>query len=111
MLAVSGGRLILLTTPHGKRGHFHEAWTQGGDEWTRIEVPAQDCPRISAGFLEGEKLALGEWGFRQEYQCEFLETHDQVFRYADIQRALSDEVEPLFTTPDEEIAPLLLEVN
>ena len=111
MLAVSGGRLILLTTPHGKRGHFHEAWTQGGDEWTRIEVPAQDCPRIAPDFLEAEKAALGEWGFRQEYLCEFLETHDQLFRYADIQRALSDEVEPLFATPEDEIAPLILETS
>jgi hypothetical protein len=96
MLAVSGGRLILLTTPHGKRGHFYQAWTQGGDEWTRIEVPAQDCPRISPEFLEAEKQALGEWGFRQEYLCEFLETHDQVFRQRDIERAFSKDVKPLF---------------
>jgi hypothetical protein len=111
MLAVSGGRLILLTTPHGKRGHFFEAWTQGGEEWTRIEVPAQDCPRISADFLDGEKQALGEWGFRQEYLCQFLETHDQVFRYADIQRSLSEDVKPLFPTPDDEIAPLFVEAS
>jgi hypothetical protein len=111
MLAVSGGRLILLTTPHGKRGHFHEAWTKGGDEWTRIEVPALDCPRIDPQFLEAEKQALGEWGFRQEYECEFLETHDQVFRYADIQRSLSDEVEPLFATHEDEIPPLLMETS
>ncbi len=26
MLAVSAGRLILLGTPHGRRGHFFEAW-------------------------------------------------------------------------------------
>lgn len=109
MLAVSGGRLILLTTPHGKRGHFFEAWTHGGNEWMRIEVPAQDCPRIDAAFLAQEKQALGEWGFRQEYLCEFLETHDQVFRHADIQRALSDEVEPLFPSSGEEISPLFPE--
>ena len=30
MLAVSGGRLILMSTPFGKRGHFFEEWSNGG---------------------------------------------------------------------------------
>ena len=96
MLAVSGGRLFLMSTPHGKRGHYHEAWKDGGPEWLKIEVTALDCPRISDEFLEQERQALGDLWFRQEYGCEFLETVDQVFRYDDIERALSDEVEPLF---------------
>jgi hypothetical protein len=29
MLAVSGGRLVCLSTPFGKRGFFYEAWTEG----------------------------------------------------------------------------------
>jgi hypothetical protein len=40
MLAVSGGRLVCLSTPYGRRGFFHDAWAQGGDDWHRIEVPA-----------------------------------------------------------------------
>ncbi len=40
MLAVSAGRLICLSTPYGKRGFFHDAWANGGDDWARIEVPA-----------------------------------------------------------------------
>jgi hypothetical protein len=27
MLAVSGGRLVALTTPYGKRGWFYDEWT------------------------------------------------------------------------------------
>ena len=27
MLAVSGGRLILMSTPYGQTGHFFEEWT------------------------------------------------------------------------------------
>jgi phage FluMu gp28-like protein len=48
MLAVSdfGGRLIALSTPFGKRGWFFEAWHNGGEDWTRVEVRAEDCPRI-----------------------------------------------------------------
>jgi hypothetical protein len=31
MLAVNQGRLILMSTPWGKRGHFFEAWEHGGE--------------------------------------------------------------------------------
>src|SRR4051794_18386278 len=41
MLAASpGGRLVLLTTPMGKRGYFHEQWSEGGDAWHRVKVVA-----------------------------------------------------------------------
>src|SRR5262245_63673331 len=66
MLAVSAGRLICLSTPYGKRGFFHDAWSNGED-WLRIEVPADQVPRISPAFLEQERRALGESWFRQEY--------------------------------------------
>ncbi len=67
MLAVSGGRLICMSTPFGKRGFFYEAWTKGGDSWQRIEVPARAIPRIAASFLDEERRELGETAFRQEY--------------------------------------------
>jgi hypothetical protein len=71
MLAVSNGRLICLSTPFGKRGFFHDAWVNGGSDWSRIEVPGERCPRISAEFLAGERRALGESIFRREYGCSF----------------------------------------
>src|ERR671926_1745167 len=40
MLAVSGGALMMLTTPYGKRGVFYEEWTEGHG-WDRYEVPAR----------------------------------------------------------------------
>lgn len=96
MLAVSGGRIILLSTPFGKRGFFHHEWVEGGAGWERVKVTADECPRISKAWLEQERAAIGDWWFSQEYLCEFVESVDQVFRYDDIQAALSDEVEPLF---------------
>lgn len=69
MLAISGGRLILMSTPYGKRGHFYEAWRDDAEPWERIAVTAADCPRIAPGFLAAERAAIGEWWFRQEYGC------------------------------------------
>jgi hypothetical protein len=96
MLAVSGGRLILMSTPFGKRGHFFNEWTDGGDTWERIQITATDCPRISPEFLEEERQALGDWWFRQEYMCEFVETVDQVFSYDLVTAAIDEEIQPLF---------------
>jgi hypothetical protein len=57
MLAVSGGALVMLTTPYGKRGVFYEEWTSG-HEWERFEVPASQCPRIPETFLMEEDESL-----------------------------------------------------
>jgi hypothetical protein len=95
MLAVSGGRLVCLSTPYGKRGFFFEEW-QDGQNWERIRITAHDCPRISEEFLEEEHHALGDYWFRQEYLCEFVETEDQVFSHDLIQSAFSDDIQPLF---------------
>ena len=96
MLAVSGGRIVLLSTPFGKRGFFHREWTEGGDAWQRVKITAHDCSRISREWLEIEAKVIGEWWYRQEYLCEFVETLDQVFSYDDIMRALETDARPLF---------------
>jgi hypothetical protein len=95
MLAVSGGRLMMLTTPYGRRGVFFEEWTDG-QGWERYEVPASQCPRISEGFLEEERQVLPRRIYRQEYECSFEDTEDAVFAYEDVQAAISSEVTPLF---------------
>jgi terminase large subunit-like protein len=95
MLAVSGGRLMMLSTPYGKRGAFFEAWTNGGEEWERYEVPATMCPRISEEFLAEERASLPEWVFRQEYLTSFEETEDALFTSEMIEAARDDEVQPL----------------
>jgi hypothetical protein len=95
MLAVSGGRLMMLTTPYGKRGVFFEEWSGGGG-WEHYEVRAEECERIPASFLEEERRALPAWIYRQEYECSFEDTEDQLFGYELVQSSITDEVTPLF---------------
>src|SRR5207244_705251 len=45
MLAVSKGRLIEMSSPNGKRGHFDENW-QHGVAVERIRIIGRECPRI-----------------------------------------------------------------
>lgn len=96
MLAVSRGRIILLSTPFGRRGFFHHEWVEGGPDWKRVKVTAHDVPRIDPAWLEAERGRIGDWWFSQEYLCEFVDTQDVVFRYEDVQRALDPTVKPLF---------------
>ena len=96
MLAVSGGRMLLLSTPFGKRGFFHAEWTEGGPEWKRVKITADQVVRITPEFLASERRALPDWVYRQEYGCEFVETEDQVFSYDEIMGALDPDLAPLF---------------
>jgi hypothetical protein len=95
MLAVSGGRIVLLSTPFGKRGFFFSEWADGIG-WLRTKITADKCPRIDKEWLERERQMIGDWWYLQEYFCEFVETNDQVFSYDDIQAALDSDIKPLF---------------
>ncbi len=92
MLAVSGGRMLALSTPHGTRGWFYEAW-RGVEPWERYEVPAPLCPRISEEFLAEERRNMGEWWYDQEYMCQFSEAETQAFRREDVERAFREDID------------------
>jgi hypothetical protein len=98
MMATSagGGRLIALSTPAGKRGWFHEAWMQGGEDWHRTRVTAADCPRISQQFLDEELKQLGGQRFSEEYGLEFLDPDEAVFPSDIIAAAFTTEITPLW---------------
>jgi hypothetical protein len=89
MLATNQGRLILLSTPNGQVGHFYHIFTEGGEEWLKISVTADQIPRISPEFLANERLNMTESQFRQEYFCEFMEAEGAVFS-SDLFRSLAN---------------------
>lgn len=99
MLAATDGRLICLSTPNGKHGFFYDAWSKGGDDWTRIQVPAAQCPRIGPDFLAQERRTYGDSYYRQEYECSFEAMEGLV--YPDFARCvvLVAEPEALATGP------------
>jgi hypothetical protein len=101
MLAVSRGRLLMLSTPFGKRGAFYEEWTNGASgassgAWERFRMTADECPRIPEAFLEEERASKPGWVYRQEYECSFEETEDQVFTTEMVESAVTSAVKPLF---------------
>jgi hypothetical protein len=98
MLAVSHGRLIMLSSCYGKRGVFWEAWRGPIDgaeaiDWYRVRVPATECPRISPAFLEEMERTMGWWWFRSEFMAEFMDARTAAFREEDILAAFSEPYE------------------
>lgn len=82
MVAVSGGQIILMSTPNGRRGHFFEAWN-GTGPWHRERITCWDVPRIPREFLLEERRVMGDL-FKQEYECSFINAlTGRVFRHDD----------------------------
>jgi Terminase large subunit, T4likevirus-type, N-terminal len=71
MLAISNGRMILLSTPAGQRGFFYQEW-MSTHPWERVCIPASYCPRIRSEFLQQERLSMPPYVFQQEYECQFM---------------------------------------
>ena len=103
MVAVANGEIWMMSTPFGKRGFFYDTWTiserESAESWTRLEVRALDCPRISREFLEEERTILGSAWFDQEYQCRFIDNGSSIFSRELVEAALDDTIEPLDLPP------------
>lgn len=91
MLAVSGGRLVALSTPFGRRGWFYREWI-GDGTWRRFNISWRDCPRISPEFIAEERRALGDAWIAQEYDSTFTTLEGLVYPGFDV--ALTDQAPP-----------------
>lgn len=96
MLAVSRGRMRASSTPFGKIGWWYEAWVDTSSDWARVQVSADECPRITAEFLAEERTQMPPWYYEQEYFCTFSDTDEQFFDSDSVHATLSDQVIPLF---------------
>lgn len=99
MLAVSGGRLIAMSTPASLAGWWAEAWHDERASWERVTITAHEVPRISPAFLAEEMAALGSHLFNREYLCVFSDVIEQMFSTELIRAATTPDVVPLFGLP------------
>ena len=87
-LIATQGEQVLLSTPRGKRGFFHEIW-HSDDDWQRMMVRSNEVGRIRSEDLEVFRATMPEQFFQQEFYCEWLDTEGSLFSYDDIESALS----------------------
>jgi hypothetical protein len=88
MVGVSGGRIVLLSSPFGRRGVLWQFWSEGGPTWERTEIRADQCPRLSPAFIAEMERSLPAWQFRQELLCSWEDSELNVFSSTDIEAAL-----------------------
>lgn len=92
-ISVSNGALMIISTPRGRRGFFHQEFISGR-EWERYEITGWECPRISDEFLKSEREKIGPSWFAQEYECSFITAEGQLFNLGDIMASFSQDVSP-----------------
>lgn len=91
MVGVSQGKMILLSTPAGCRGHFYNFYIDENSGWEKITVTADQCPRLDPEWLEAERNQVGDLIFRQEYMCEFVQNVDSLFSIEEINDAFDSD--------------------
>lgn len=84
-VAVGGGQIITTSTPNGPLGWWYELWQQQPQSWEFINVPATSVPRISAEFLERERLRMTRNAYEMEYMCEWGSTSSSLWSTEDIE--------------------------
>jgi cytochrome c-type biogenesis protein CcmE len=101
-LIATQGEQVLLSTPRGKRGFFHELW-HSADDWQRVMVRSDEVGRIREEDLEVFRQSMPEAFYRQEFECAWLDTEGGLFSYEDIESALAlgEDVEALEIGGDE----------
>jgi hypothetical protein len=90
----AGGRLLMLSTPFGKRGIFWKLWDTG-TTWQKIRVPYTDVDWVPPSIIEEARDTLLDWEFRQEYLCTFEQNQAAVFNVDDFRASVTDEFEPI----------------
>lgn len=84
MLAVTGGHIVLLSTPFGREGYFARCFQD--ETFRKFHISSEDCPRISKTFLKHEKETMTRMQYAQEYLGEFVDELMQFFPDAIIKR-------------------------
>ncbi|MCS6918775.1 MAG: terminase large subunit [Fimbriimonadales bacterium] len=97
MLADTGGKLALVSTPRGKN-YFYRLYQQGQDDGVNIwslRSPSWHNPLLSPTTLQMQASLMTQRQFQIEYGAQFLDEAGQLFRTEWIDRAL------LLNLPDE----------
>lgn len=94
-LATTDGLQLLMSSARGKRGFFYEFATGDDPDWYRMVVPYTEIPRFSEKWIARQRRRMGEFMFRQEFGCEFLDDLTQLYPTDLVLSALSGDVDAL----------------
>jgi hypothetical protein len=71
LVAATGGRVIVQSTPGSPVGFFYELATNTPPDWASLVVRSDEASVIDPTFLERERREMAADLYRQEYEAEF----------------------------------------
>jgi len=77
MLSTTKGDLILLSTPHGRKGFLYEASNR--TDFKQFRISSEECERHDIEFLNTQKDMMTKKEYAQEYLGHFIDDLDQFF--------------------------------
>jgi hypothetical protein len=89
LAAVENNCVWLLSTPGDRAGFFYETWSSSAPNWTKVAIPATECPRISPQYIDEERSRMTANDFAREYLCQFSDPNDALFPSPIIQQAVA----------------------
>ena len=95
-------KVALSSTPRGQRGIFYRLWKDPNSGYEKIKISADDCPRINPAFIERMRLEMGARWVQAEYYNSFETNEYGLFRVEAVEKAISDDIEPLEIEFDDE---------
>jgi len=93
MMSVSGGTIILLSTPNGQTGYFYEQWHAEPSHWARIQGTLEACPRMKPEAIEAIRKSMSKEDFQQEFECKFIAPGGQFISRETFRKCLRDDLE------------------
>lgn len=81
---VQGRKMLIISTPKGKQHWFYKKFLLGKDpnqpEYISFTGKSSDNPRTKTSFLENMRRVLPEGIFKQEYEGEFMDSGNDIFK-------------------------------
>ena len=71
MLATTSGTSILISTPFDRQHYFYKAFNN--PKYSRYHFKSLDSPLVSPEFLLEQREEIGDFGYRREYEAEFVD--------------------------------------
>jgi len=96
MTLVSGGTIVLSSTPYGASGYFYNKAQEADlsdSRWTKTAVSSYDNPKIDEDDIEDMKKGKTRNQIKQEILGEFVPAGDQFFPNSLIRKCINDDVE------------------
>jgi hypothetical protein len=85
------GRIIIISTPNGKKGYFYRKCTEPGDHTVKLYYPSSANPHITQEDLEYKRKTKAEFWFRQEYLAEWIDWSGNAFTAQEITRIFQEQ--------------------